>query len=92
MDDYLLYAVETQAMADMALLHEHAAKLHNRAAHVYDAQTREMTRKGEHGEAARSVELAVRARDLAAVEMARADQVRARHAEMTAQLQLPGHP
>ena len=31
MDDYLLYAVEAQAVEDMAVLHEQAAKLHNRA-------------------------------------------------------------
>jgi hypothetical protein len=55
MDEYLLYAVETQAVEDIALLHEHAAKLHDRAAQAYDKQTREMTRKGEHHEAARSV-------------------------------------
>lgn len=89
MDNYLLNAVEAQAVEDMALLNEQAALLHDRAARVHEEQAREMTVKGEHGEAARRERLAVRARDLAAVERARADQVLARQAEMTAQLE--GH-
>ncbi len=92
MDDYLLFAVEAQAVEDIAMLHEQAAKLHARAAQVYEEQTLEMTIRGDRDEVTRTAELAMRARDLAAVERSRADQVRARHAEMTAELQLPGHP
>jgi hypothetical protein len=92
MDEYLLYAVEVQAVEDIAMLHEQAAKLHDRAAHVYDEQALEMTIRGDGGAVARGVELASRARDLAAVERSRADQVRARHAEITAALPSPMHP
>ena len=92
MDDYLLYAVEAQMVEDIAMLHEQAAKLHERAAEVYEEQTLEMTIRGDRDEVARTVELASRARELAAVERSQADQARARHAGMTAELQLPGHP
>ena len=91
MDDYLLGAVEAQAIEDIALLHEQAAQLHHHAARIYDEQTLQMAIGGDREEVVRTLRLAERARDLAAVERARADQVRARIAEITAQ-PVPGRP